>query len=163
MTIMRWLRIPKWCWPFGLAALATRPRTAIGFLGLVSLQIGAWAQFAPRSFYDSYPGLGHAWVSIDGPFNEHLVRDVGGLNLALAVVLIIAAINGSRPLMVASSLAFLVYGVPHVVYHFAHHESLDGVDAALSVGGLAVLALVAAGVAMAAFRSHPGDPRADRH
>jgi hypothetical protein len=136
---MRWLRIPKWCWPFGLAALATRPRTAIGFLGLVSLQIGAWAQFAPRSFYDSYPGLGHAWVSIDGPFNEHLVRDVGGLNLALAVVLIIAAINGSRPLMVASSLA------------------------ALSVGGLAVLALVAAGVAMAAFRSHPGDPRADQH
>jgi hypothetical protein len=134
-------------------------RIALAFLGFVSLEIGAWAQFAPQSFYDSYPGLGRVWVGVDGPFNEHLVRDVGGLNLALAVVLIIAAVNGSRTLMLTTSLAFLVYGVPHVVYHFAHHQSLSGVDTTLVVGGLTVLAVVAAGVAIAAFRTHPADQR----
>ncbi len=42
-------------------------RIALGYLALVSLQIGLWAQFAPRSFYDDFPGLGRAWVAIDGP------------------------------------------------------------------------------------------------
>ena len=35
-------------------------------------------------FYDDFPGLGRSWVAADGPYNEHLVRDVGALNLALA-------------------------------------------------------------------------------
>ena len=33
----------------------------------ISLEIGLWAQLAPRSFFDHYPGLGRAWVGIDGP------------------------------------------------------------------------------------------------
>jgi hypothetical protein len=128
-------------------------RVALGLLGLVSLELGVWAQFAPRSFYDSYPGLSRAWVSIDGPFNEHLVRDVGGLNLALALVLIMAGVTGSRLLAVAASLAFLTYGVPHVVYHFAHRESLDIVDAVFSVGGLVVLVVIAGVASVTSRRS----------
>ena len=48
--------------------------------------VGAWALAAPRSFYDGFPmpGLLGAWVASDGPYNEHLVRDVGSLYLALA-------------------------------------------------------------------------------
>lgn len=117
-------------------------RIALGYLALVSLQIGVWAQFAPRSFYDDFPGLGRAWVAIDGPYNEHLVRDVGGLNLALAAVLIVAMVTLSRPVIIAASIASLLYGVPHLVYHIAHADSLATSDAVISLGGLALFAAI---------------------
>ncbi len=117
-------------------------RIALGYLALVSLEIGLWAQFAPRSFYDDFPGLGRAWVAVDGPYNEHLIRDVGGLNLALAAVLIAAFITLSRPLIIAASIASLLYGVPHLVYHIAHADSLDTSDAVISLGGLALFAVI---------------------
>ena len=51
-----------------------------------SVQLGIWATFAPRSFYEKFPGFGHHWVSMAGPYDEHLVRDVGGLYLALLIM-----------------------------------------------------------------------------
>ena len=66
-------------------------RVLLIVLGAVALELGVWATFAPRSFYDDFPGLGRAWVAADGPYNEHLVRDFGGLNLALAVLTLVAA------------------------------------------------------------------------
>jgi hypothetical protein len=124
MTYRRWVRI------------------ALGYLSLISLEIGLWAQFAPRSFYDHYPGLGRAWVSVDGPYNEHLVRDVGGLNLGLAAVLILALVTLSRPTIIAASVASLLYGIPHLVYHVANHDGLDTGDVVVSLGGLALFAVV---------------------
>ena len=47
-----------------------------------NLGVGLQALFTPRSFYDDFP-LGRGWVAMDGPYNQHLVRDVGSLNLAL--------------------------------------------------------------------------------
>ena len=117
-------------------------RIALGYLAFVALEIGVWAQFAPRSFYDDYPGFGRSWIAIDGPYNEHLVRDVGGLNLALAAVLIIAMITLSRPMIIAASIASLLYGVPHLVYHIAHADGLATSDAVLSVGGLALFVAI---------------------
>ena len=101
---------------------ATWTRVALGYLVLVSLQIGAWAQFAPRSFYDDFPGLGRAWVSVDGPYSEHLVRDVGGLYLALTVLLVASIITLSRALVITASAAVLISGVPHLVYHLANRD-----------------------------------------
>jgi hypothetical protein len=106
----------------------------------VSLEIGVWAQFAPRSFYDHFPGLGRAWVNVNGPYNEHLVRDVGGLNLGLAAVLIVAFITLSRPTIIAAALASLMYGVPHLMYHIANTDGLKNSDIAISLGGLALFA-----------------------
>ena len=68
----------------------TRLRVGLWFLVVSGVMVGAWAQFLPQAFYDSFPGLGRSWVSVDGPFNEHLVRDVGGLYLALSAVTLIA-------------------------------------------------------------------------
>ena len=136
MTYQRWMRI------------------ALGYLALVSLEIGLWAQFAPRSFFDHYPGLGRAWVGIDGPYNEHLVRDVGGLNLALAAVLIVALVTLSHITVLAASLASLVYGVPHLLYHIAHADLLDGSDVVASLGGLALFAVVPI-VLIVVSRRHP--------
>jgi hypothetical protein len=61
-------------------------------LGIGNIPVGVWATFVPRSFYDDFPGFGRHWVQVDGPYNEHLVRDFGAVNLALAVVTITAAI-----------------------------------------------------------------------
>ena len=122
MTYERWVRI------------------TLGYLALISLEIGVWAQFFPRSFYDNYPGLGRAWVAVDGPYNEHLVRDVGGLNLGLAAVLIVALVTLSQWTVIAACLASLLYGIPHLVYHIAHSDLLDGGDVAASIGGLALFA-----------------------
>jgi hypothetical protein len=117
-------------------------RIALGYLSLVSLEIGLWAQLAPRSFFDHFPGLGRAWVRVDGPYNEHLVRDVGGLNLGLAAVLIIALVTLSRPTIIASSVASLLYGIPHLVYHIVNTDDLDTGDVAVSLGGLALFAVL---------------------
>jgi hypothetical protein len=120
----------------------TWTRIALGYLTFVSLEVGVWAQFAPRSFYDNFPGLGRAWVRVDGPFNEHLVRDVGGLNLAISAVLIAAFVTLSRPMIIAASVATLLYGVPHLVYHIANSDGLGSGDVIVSIGGLALFAAV---------------------
>jgi hypothetical protein len=117
-------------------------RIALGYLALVSITIGLWAQFAPRSFYDQFPGLGRAWVRVDGPYNEHLVRDVGGLNLALAVVIVAAMISLTRPLVVAAAAATLATGIPHLAYHIVNANLLSAGDAAMSIGGLALFAVL---------------------
>src|SRR3989442_1265426 len=61
-------------------------RIVLGVMAVQFLVLGAWAELGPQSFYDDFPGGGRHWISADGPFNEHLVRDFGGLNLRLAPV-----------------------------------------------------------------------------
>lgn len=117
-------------------------RVALAYLILVALQIGLWAQFAPRSFYDDFPGLGRAWVSVDGPYNEHLVRDVGGLYLAMAALLVAAAVRLTRTLVTLAGIAALVSGVPHLVYHVINTDGLSRGDTAASLTGLAAFALI---------------------
>lgn len=102
-------------------------------LTATGLFVGLWATFAPRSFYDSFPGAGRRWVSIDGPFNEHLVRDVGSLNLALALVAAIAAVTLGIVVVRAAAGAWLVYSVPHLAYHLHHLADMEAIDAAGNV------------------------------
>jgi hypothetical protein len=97
-------------------------------LGLVGLQVGLWATLAPRSLYDDFPGGGRAWVAADGPYNEHLVRDFGALNLALTAVVTVALVTGTPAVIRAAALAWLVYSVPHLVYHARHLEVYDTSD-----------------------------------
>ena len=135
-------------------------RIGLGYLALIWAQVGGWALFAPRSFYDGYPGLGRTWVAVDGPYNEHLVRDVGALNLALVVVLVAAAISLQRSLVVTAALAALVWGVPHTLYHLLNRGDLTTSDYALSVGGLAVLSVVPLAILLTSGRSSPTPERA---
>ena len=111
-------------------------RLALGYPALVSLEIGAWALLAPRSFYDGFPGMGRAWVAVDGPYNEHLVRDVGALNLALAIVLVWAAIDHGLVLLRVAAVAALMWGLPHFVYHAANTDQLSTADVVLNLIGL---------------------------
>ncbi len=117
-------------------------RLALGYLTLFSLQIGLWAMLAPRSFYDSFPGMGRVWISIDGPYNEHLTRDVGALNVALAVLLITAAVTLSRQLVVTASAVAMVWGIPHLIYHAFNTDGLSSSDIVSSIGGLVLFAFL---------------------
>ncbi|MET0160753.1 MAG: hypothetical protein ABW279_14825 [Acidimicrobiales bacterium] len=103
-------------------------RIALALLAVVGLQVGLWAAFAPQSFYDDFPGAGRVWVSVDGPYNQHLIRDVGALNLALAVVAIVAFVTLSRAAVLAAGGAWMAYGVPHLVYHLRHLDPLESAD-----------------------------------
>jgi hypothetical protein len=122
--------------PFVLMTHARWFRIALGYLALSSLQIGIWALFAPRSFYDGFPGFGRTWVAVDGPYNEHLVRDFGALNLALLVIFVAAAVTLSRPLVMTAALASLVWNVPHFSYHLFNTDGLSSSDLVASLGGL---------------------------
>ena len=60
-----------------------------------------------------------------GPYNEHLVTDYGALNLALGVLMVGAAVFLERRLVQVSLISWLVYAVPHFIFHLGqvHHFS----------------------------------------
>jgi hypothetical protein len=97
---------------------------------------GIWAQLWPRSFYDDFPG-GAGWLVGAGPYNEHFVRDIGGLVNGLAVVAVLTAWSLAKPLVIANALSWLTYAVPHLIFHVVH--PLDG--PAMQVPNVAVLSL----------------------
>jgi len=123
--------------------MTTLRRLALVVIAFGSLVVGAWAQVFPRSFYDDFPGLGRVWIAVYGPYNEHLVRDVGGLNLGLALVAVVALITANLLLARVAGAAALLYGLPHLVYHAAHADLFDATDALANLVGLAVAALAA--------------------
>lgn len=111
-------------------------RAVFGYLALQSVVLGVWALAAPRSFYDRFPGGGRTWVAADGPYNEHLVRDVGALNLALLVLFVAAAWKPGRELARIAAIAAIVWGLPHFVYHAFNTDGLGTSDVVASLGGL---------------------------
>jgi hypothetical protein len=121
-------------------------RTILWALFATLALTGGWALGAPRSFYDSFPGAGHAWVALLQPYNEHLIRDVGGLSLGLAVLTGAAALTLQRRLVIVTALAILVWSTPHLIFHLGHLEGLSTSD---KVGQMVVLVLgVAAPLAL---------------
>ncbi|OWY62406.1 hypothetical protein B7486_58625 [cyanobacterium TDX16] len=127
--------------------LAPRPaRVLLALTGVTVAVVGAWASFAPRSFYDDFPGFGLLWVNVDGPYNRHLVTDVGGLQLAVAFLLLTAVVLGSRRLVLVAAATALVTAVPHLTYHLFHrdgYEQLDLVTSLVSLTFAVVLPAVA--------------------
>lgn len=91
--------------------------------------VGIWAYFFPQSFYDSFPGVFGSWVSVDGPFNEHLIRDVGAMYLALGGASVGSLFWRSDMAYRVLGIAWTIFGVLHFAYHAAHLEHLPVVDA----------------------------------
>jgi hypothetical protein len=127
-----------------VAGVSTIRKAALVVIACGSIVVGLWAQGFPRSFYDEFPGMGWTWVALDGPYNEHLIRDVGGLNLALAFVAVMALVTGSILLARVAGGAALLYGVPHLLYHATHLDGYKAGDvvAMLTSLGIAVLAAI---------------------
>lgn len=123
---------------------------ALGLIAAFMLPAGLQAAFAPRSFFDDFP-LGRGWISHDGDlYNEHLVRDVGALFLALIVVTVWAVWREGIGRAVA--VAWLLQGVLHLVYHLGHVNDFGTADKVGMVGSLVTIPVLA-GVALWAGRS----------
>ena len=120
-------------------------RGGLAYLTMSFLAVGAWATFAPASFYTHFPGWGHPWLAGDGPYNAHLVTDAGVGFLAVAAVLLVAALRPAVAVARLALLAALVHGVPHLAFHLVHPDhSLASTDQMLSTVGLAVNLVAAA-------------------
>jgi hypothetical protein len=97
-------------------------RIVLAVTVIIGLFIGIWAEFLPRAFYDAFPGFGLHWVDVDGPYDEHLVRDVGAFYTALAVASIAAIVARTAAPGRVVGLAWAVFGVLHLAYHLLHLE-----------------------------------------
>jgi hypothetical protein len=132
----------------------------LAYLGVTAL-LGVWATGWPRGFYDDFPWPGHPWVAALPAYNEHLVRDFGGMNLAMAVVFGVAAATLDRRLAATVLLAYLVFAAPHLVFHLQHLEpfgTFDAVAQAVTLVAAAVLPLPL----LALARRAPADHRSTR-
>ncbi|MEI5584317.1 MULTISPECIES: hypothetical protein [unclassified Agromyces] len=109
----------------------TRIHTAaLALTAAIAFFVGGWASFAPDSFFDSFPGVLGQWVATDGPFNAHLVRDVGAMYLALGAASVAGLVWRSPSVTRLLGLAWTVFGVLHLWYHATHLDHLD-TDAAI--------------------------------
>jgi hypothetical protein len=149
-------------WPAVVGAMGPMPekvgllaRILLLLLIIPALELGFWATFAPQSFFNSFPGGGRHWVGVDGPFNEHLVRDFGALNLAIALVLIVALVVGSRLLVTTAATASLVFAVPHTLYHFFNLQVFSSSDKVANIVTLSITVLLPIAVIWAAYRTKP--------
>ena len=116
----------------------------LGWFVVFGLGIGLWQAVLPASFYADFPGMGHHWVSPDGPYNEHLLRDVGLGNLAVGTVALVALLTGGVWLARAVGLAVVVTNLPHQLYHQVHVSVLPTVtDQVLQSISLAAVSLTA--------------------
>jgi hypothetical protein len=116
-------------------------RIGLLFLAATTLNGSLWALPFPRSFYEDFPLPGRDWVSTLGPYDEHLVRDYGALNLALGILLVAAAILERRLTRVAL-VAWLGYAVPHFVYHTTLVEHFSPFDNLAQLGSLGLQVLL---------------------
>lgn len=112
-------------------------------LAVSAALVGGWAQFAPRAFYTSFPLPGRDWVSMLGSYNEHLIRDVGSLYLALLAISVWTLLRPRDESFLLVGLAWLVFSIPHFIFHLMHLDmfgTADKVGTIVALGGTVVLA-----------------------
>jgi hypothetical protein len=97
-------------------------------LGGIQLLNGIWITISPTSFYEDFP-FGRGWVEALPAYNEHLMRDVGGLFMATGALLLVAGVYLERRLALTALFTWLLFAVPHTVYHLLNLEPYGTGDA----------------------------------
>jgi nucleoside-diphosphate-sugar epimerase len=131
-------------------------RLILWLLALTALSLAIQGILTPHSFYNDFP-TGRGWIAADGPYNEHLVRDFGALNLALCIATLGAIWMSTRTAARVAALAWLAWSVPHLIYHLAHLGIYDTGDAIANVVSLSLPILGALVVYFAAGASYTAD------
>jgi hypothetical protein len=70
------------------------------------------------------------------------MRDFGAMNLALAVVTFVAAITMEQLMVRTALVAYLVFAIPHLLFHVAHHQHYTAMEAIGETAALAVAMLL---------------------
>jgi hypothetical protein len=126
-------------------------RAGVWFLTVVEIVVGLVATLAPRAFYDYVP-----WVDLIPPFSEHLMRDYGAMNLSLALVFVVAAITKERRMVRIALGAYLLFAIPHLIFHLTHLEHFTMAAAVWQTIVLTVAVLLPAGLLiLTAWRPRP--------
>ncbi len=112
-------------------------RAGLLVLALTQATTGLWALVAPSSFHADFP-FGRGWVGALGPYDEHLVRDVGSTFTALTVLLVAAAVFLELRLVQSALVVWLVFAVPHLAFHLTTIDEYATLDNVLSLAGLAL-------------------------
>lgn len=127
-----------------MTVISTIRILGLAILTLTGLYVGTWATFFPQSFYDSFPGFHRIWVGVDGPYNEHLIRDVGGLYLALGVAGVLVLIWRTFRESALVAAAWVTFATPHFWYHVNHlhvYDTVDKIGNVMALGGTLLIAL----------------------
>jgi len=118
-------------------------------LGLPQLVLGAWALISPSGWFETFPGGGQHWLPAYGPFDEHLVTDVGATFLAIGLLMLLAAYFLERHVVQIALVAYLAYDIPHFIFHLGNDGVLS--SGAQVANGIALGLSVASGVALLAL------------
>lgn len=119
-------------------------RVVLGLLALADAATGLYAVLAPHSFYRHVVG-----VDLLGPYNQHLLTDVGGFYLGFGVLFAGAAATLGAELTAAACAAACLTSALHLGYHLAHLERFSSTQTVEQTVGLAVaLALPAVGLGL---------------
>ncbi|WP_204075409.1 hypothetical protein [Planotetraspora phitsanulokensis] len=124
--------------------MRTWTRALVVVLAVLTATLGVWAGFAPVSFYQDgpLPFVDTGWVAMLPPYNEHLVRDYGFMNLGMTVVFVVAAIRLTPALVRTSTAALFVFAVPHTLFHSSHLDHLSAAEAAIQTISIVVPTIV---------------------
>jgi hypothetical protein len=120
------------------------PRVIATLAGLVTLVLGLWAFFDPRSFYDQ--------LAVWPPYNRHFLHDVGAFQFGLGATLLGAA-------FVRDALTLALTGVGlgsalHAVSHGMDRNLGGRASDPYALGLLAVVILAGAVLRARELRKH---------
>jgi hypothetical protein len=133
-------------------------RSALVLLGAGGAATGAWAYAAPRHWYDNFPGFGMSWLPPLGPFNEHLVKDVGAMFLAMAALTAVTfVLVANQTLVRVTAVMWLVFNTLHCIYHLSMLHMYDTRDATVNAILLPLLVLAAAALFRPVRIGHAGN------
>ncbi len=113
-------------------------RTVLVILALPNLSTGIWALFAPRSWYDDFPGRALGWIAAFGDYNEHFIQDIGSAYLGFGAAFLVAAIVLNPRAAQVAAIAYLVFATPHLLIHIFVRETLTTVGYLGTLGFLAI-------------------------
>ncbi len=121
--------------------LATR--CLVGALALSGLIPGAYAAVASRGFYDTVLGL-----DLLGPYNEHLLTDIGALYLGFGLLFAWATVTLGRELALAACAGWALTQLLHFTYHAMHLANFTFTQAIEQTAGLAAYLLLVLATAL---------------
>ena len=130
--------------------IGTGRRIGLAALAASGLLVGAWALVGPRSFYDTFPGFGHHWTAVTGPYNEHFITDVGAAYLALTALAVLALAWGDERSSRLAGAAWAVFSTPHLYFHVRHLDGLSDLDKVGELSTLTATLVVAVWLALPA-------------